>query len=303
MAKHHEEAKVLKDGGRVIINLKNKDDSTPGKIITRLIYLVPGLFLVIFFSRPWAMGGYSLPVFRKTYLTHARGMLFLVFLISGLGLILFSIISLLRISRKLSRPKHPGAYIFDNWQHRFLISERPWNPKNPLELTNLPGYNYSQLSGFFVRSFSAISYTTTSFNSEAVEGTVKNFYNKYFAVSVRKKDGGFWDLFEGSTEETALLSVKELEQAVPLKDDKNAQKPAVNPLSGRIRRFSSGGSVWYCWNNRVNFSGSALGLLIVALCGAGGFFIAQNLFIVGGISLVFLLILLNALWNAWVNDP
>ncbi len=288
------QGKILNEGGRVIIRLAG--NFTFATVIILLIILGLGLVFLKNFGQPWATGKFSLSAFKEIYLSGERSLPILIPFLIGAGLTLFSIICLINILRKINKPKPIRAYIFDNSQQRFLLSMQPWNRKNPPnDLSRLPGYSYSQLSRFFVRSY----VTTNPFYDR--DSTIGSNYTQNYAVSLKKTDGGFWDLFDEDFEETAKLSVKELEKVVSLGGAENISIPAASPLTERIRRISSGGSVWYCWNSLVHASGSVQTMPFTAIIGLVLFFNYPKTFpfIIGpGLFLfIALVFLISILWR------
>lgn len=162
-----------------------------GRTGSVLVVAVTAFFLLIgggilaFLVRLWAASGFDPAMLAELFTGDGDSVFLLVFTILGLAFTVIPCLVIITLLTGTRKPRAPQSFIFDNTAAMFRVWDKPWNAQAyALEALALPGYAYSQLEGFHLRSYT----TSSSSDSGASHSTT------HWVVCLRKIDGGLWDL-------------------------------------------------------------------------------------------------------------
>jgi len=194
---------------------------------------------------------------------------------------------LVRVFSEARHPLAPQCLVFDRRDQRLRVGNHRFNAvRYENTKASMPGYDYAQLNGFTVRSW------TTS-GSDSTTST------RVWAVAVEKTDGSTWDLYTttGNTDAEDLKNrLAETVKLPPAGSWPTAPGRDAGEAESRLLRKTSGadGPVW-SWNRPNHLVSGLFGLVLLGGMAAGFTLIAlDTLFVVviGDLVLVALAALL-----------
>ena len=234
--------KLLKDGDRLIYRYP---DFTMASWLLRALPLGLGLYGVVGVLL-------SNPVWDD--------ILFIPLGISA-ALILGGLFGFYRLLRQRRLPQLTRALIFDGAAGRMYLSPDAWKSDTPpADLKHLPSYGYDQFDGWFLRT-----YTVSRGNDRMSKST-------YYVVSLRKTDGGHFDVMESGFEPHAEAVLRELSAGIPL-EASQVNQPHTLPLPQTILKQERFQETLYTWNKAFSLGSYASALLFVAVAAAGYFLV------------------------------
>ena len=156
-----------------------------------------------------------------------------------------------RVFAEALRPGSPQSLVFDQADSRLrVLNQRFDEQKYSADRLTLPGYAYSQLSGFALRSW-------------MTSGSGDTTSTRVWIVTVEKLDGSVWDLFSTTSKNDAEALRQRLATTVALPGAAPSGETQASPTPKRWQKTGGSlGPVWF-WSRPSHLVSTLLGLALV----------------------------------------